>query len=111
MINIYFRRKAVWGQRSKAVWGPKRSLALALLLILFGVAPPADAKTPHAAKGKAVKPATPSSRVRDYKLDAELERRAKLTTGKTRVIVTLVPGATLPPEYKTYSKGNLDILN
>jgi serine protease AprX len=56
----------------------------------------------------------PGSVARPYKLDAELSRRATDHRGATltRVIVTLVPGATLPPAFTRYARnGPLDLIN
>src|SRR5262245_50910426 len=84
--------------RSKAVWYPRRRLislvaTLTLALILPSVA---------------------SAAGRWSKLDAELTRRSqRLAPEVTSVIVTLVPGATLPPELKRFARiaGRLGIIN
>jgi serine protease AprX len=99
--------------RRKAVWGPKRTVsalfvALALLVPNFAVA-----KT-HSHEAKHKNPGVPSSLAKSYKLDDELSRRSKDRNGSnvTRVIVTLVPGAQLPQEFKKYARnGKLDLIN
>jgi len=104
--------------RRKAVWGPKRTL-LAALLVLLGAAPTTVlAKGYHAQKGKQVVPTgRPNSFVRTYRMDDEVLRRSsdKNAFNTTKVIVTLVPGAELPPEFKKFGrKGNhlnLDLIN
>jgi serine protease AprX len=88
--------------RRKAVWGPKRTLA-ALLVIASGFAPNAfAAKVPD-----------PKASVKQYKLDGEISKRKNANPqGITSVIVTMVPGATLPPQFKKYARGNtLQIIN
>jgi serine protease AprX len=82
--------------RRKAVWGPKATLA-AFLIAAIAIAPDVMA----------------NSSVKNYKLDDELTRRS---TGNpshmTGVIVTLVPGAELPPQFKHFVKGgSLRIIN
>ena len=56
----------------------------------------------------------PGRLARSYKLDGEMTKRSKDRNGSnlTRVIVTLLPGATLPPEFKKYSRNiKLDLIN
>jgi subtilisin family serine protease len=56
----------------------------------------------------------PSRRVRNYKVDDELTaRRNRNPLGRSRVIVTLVPGAQLPSEFRRFARGDrrLDIIN
>ena len=99
--------------RKKAVWGPKRTLA-AVLLAVFAVAPNAMAEGRHVRHMPHAKPGVPGLKVKNYKIDDELTRRAARgnTLHTSSVIVTLVPGATLPPEFKKYARnGNLDIIN
>ena len=53
MINLRVCRKAVWGRRSKAVWGPKRYVALLIQIAVLGLAGPHSAiaqDLPHHAK-------------------------------------------------------------
>ena len=99
--------------RRKAVWGAKRALA-ALAILSIGLAPDATAAGRHAQNGATAKPGVPSQRVKNYKLDNEVPRRSlhgnPLFT--TSVIVTLVPGATLPPEFKKYARlDKLDLIS
>ena len=84
--------------RSKAVWYPRRrflslvaTLALALIVPSFAIAAG-----------------------RPSKLDGELVRRSQRNTREvTSVIVTFVPGATVPQEFKRFAraKGRLGIIN
>ena len=95
--------------RRKAVWGPKRT-ASALLLAFACAAPSlAFAKTHrHEPPRKVI--GAPGHFVKDYKVDDQITRHSK--NGFIRVIVTVVPGATLPPEFKKYSRGlTLDLIN
>src|SRR5438552_2684456 len=109
----------------KAVWGPKRTL-VALVLIAFGLPNSAiaagnnrssqnDADEPqsrHFRPASKAKPGEPSANVKDYKLDDEITRRRDSNPlHTTRVIVTLVPGAELPQEFKRFGRGKLDIIN
>ncbi len=99
--------------RKKAVWGPKRTLA-ALALAVFACAPNAMAEGRHVRNAKHARPGVPGQHVKTYKVDDELSRRSAKgnSTHLSKVIVTLVPGATLPPEFKKYARGNkLDIIN
>src|SRR5579872_6289143 len=108
--------------RRKAVWGPKRTLGIAAAFVLsIGFAPGAQAaghvqpKPRHAHAGPKAKAGKPNSLVKKYKLDGELTKRSggKNTTATTRVIVELVKGATLPPEFARYARknGRLNIIN
>jgi serine protease AprX len=99
-------------RRRKAVWGCKRIVWLAVLAAL-SVAPSAGAASRHGRPGPKAKPGRPSAQVKDYKLDEEVTRRATRgnASERTRVIVTLVPGASLPPEFKGFAKSRLDIVN
>ena len=99
--------------RHKAVWGPKRT-ASALLVALTCLAPNVAAAKTHSHEAARKKAGAPSQSVKDYKLDEELSRRSMDRNGAntTRVIVTFVPGAQLPPEFKRFArKGTLDLIN
>src|SRR5262245_47443287 len=106
--------------RRKAVWGPKR-VGLALLIALLGLAPAVNAAEHHHQKqGKKSRPGAPNSSVHGYQLDDELTRRSgdKNASHTSKVILTLAPGAQVPPEFKRFlrkwSSGNdagLDIIN
>jgi len=110
--------------RRKAVWGPKRTL-VALFLSLICLAPNTAVAKPHSQQGAKKKAGMPGSEVKDYKLDGELEQRSngRNSLETTRVIVTFVPGAKLPNEFKKFirrainnSNGNnddskLDLIN
>jgi serine protease AprX len=84
--------------RSKAVWYPRRRLLPLVATLTIGLLLPSLA---HAAG-------------RGWKLDSELARRSQRNPRQvTSVIVTLVPGATLPPEFKRFARvrGRLGIIN
>jgi serine protease AprX len=107
------------GIRRKAVWGPKATVA-ALLAAVLAFAPDAMAANRqanrgnrHATQGKKAKPGAPNSFVRHRKFDEEVTRRAKgRADDTTTVIVTLVPGADLPPQFRRFVKRNsLSIIN
>jgi serine protease AprX len=96
--------------RRKAVWGPKRVLTVALLLVL-GYAPGAFAATPkHLAT---TRPGVPGHKATHNKLDKELTLRAGHNpNATTSVIVTLRNGAKLPAEFKKYARaGKLNLIN
>ena len=99
--------------RKKAVWGPKRTLAVAAIALL-GLVPNAMAAGRHVTTPAKARPGVPGSHVKNYKLDDEVTRRSNrgnpLLTA--RVIIELVPGAQLPADFSKYTKGGkLDILN
>jgi serine protease AprX len=98
--------------RRKAVWGPRRTFAMALA-ILFSIASPAFAdKHPH--YGKKAKPGLPNHFARHYRMDDEVERRSRELhgLGKTQVIVTLEPGADVPHGFQQFSKHRrLDLID
>src|SRR5919198_19910 len=99
--------------RQKAVWGPKRVLAAAAVVV-FGFSSNSMAASPHSQPAAHAKPGVPGAQVKNYKLDAELTRRA--TNGNplstSSVIVALQLGAQLPAEFKQFARGNkLDIIN
>src|SRR5215510_2878621 len=109
-MTLSFRKAIV---RQKAVWGPRRMLA-AVALATFGFASNSTAAGQHAQPATHAKPGVPGAQVKNYKLDEELTHRG--TSGNplstSSVIVELVPGAQLPPEFKKYARGNkLDIIN
>src|SRR5690242_20407163 len=88
--------------RQKAVWGPKRTLAAAAILVL-GFAPGANAAArEHAREGRKAVAGRPNSHVKDYRVDSELTFRAARGNGgsRTKVIVELKPGATLPVRFQ-----------
>jgi serine protease AprX len=64
-------------------------------------------------EGKKAKPAEPNSQVKRYKADDVVSQRKNGNPLRTsRVIVTLVPGAQLPNEFKRYAKGRkLNLIN
>ena len=109
MTNVWIRQV-----RRKAVWGPKRTVgALCLLLVGGLLVSPADAKT-HSRQAPKKQAGAPGSFAKNYRIDDTLSDVAlhgnpNLTT---RVIVTLVPGATLPNEFKKYTRNTkLDLIN
>ena len=104
--------------RRKAVWGPKRSAAIGVGLLLLALAPQAAAEGRHRRSDERKQSGVRSARVKDYRIDAELSRRSNdgNKNATTRVIVTLVPGGKLPTEVKRYlrrvgSVETLDLLN
>ena len=109
--------------RQKAVWGPKRIITTVALLVAC-LAPTVAAAKTHSHDASRKKAGAPGQSVRDYKLDGELSERSKDRNGATttRVIVTLVPGAKLPGEFKRFMRrknrdnngnddGRLDLIN
>src|SRR4051812_16898413 len=106
-------------KRRKAVWGPKR-LLIAGALVLAGLPGTAAAArgtssgpSRHNRPAPKATPGEPSNRVRNYRVDDEVTKRAKGNPLLTsRVIVTLTPGAQLPAQFKKYARGlNLDLIN
>ena len=103
------------GIRRKAVWGPKATLA-AFLAAAMALAPDVMAKEAnrHANEGKKAKPAAPNSSVKYSRFDEEVVLRMKGQSGEktTKIIVSLMPGAQLPPQFRRYVKGDpLAIIN
>src|SRR5437762_5728728 len=103
--------------RRKAVWGPKRTLALVALLVL-GLSPSAFAAGHHRSSARKAVAGRPNSQVKNYKVDGELTRRSAnpvntVTNHKSKVIVELLPGQQLPAEFAQYAKrnGRLGIIN
>ena len=111
--------------RHKAVWGPKRT-ASALLVAVACLAPTVAAANPHAHAAQKKIAGAPSASVKNYKLDDHVTERAARGNPQqtTPVIVTLVPGAKLPAEFKrfmhygnrknsdnTNDDGRLDLIN
>ena len=99
--------------RRKAVWGPKRTGG-ALLLFVVSLASPAMANGQHAKTAATKHPGVPGHAAKAYKADDEISRRAADTNPRhtTPVIVELVSGAHLPPEFKKFSKNRrLGLLN
>jgi serine protease AprX len=113
------RPSAVTPSRHKVVWGPKRTLAsLFLVAFSFGVATTVSAagsgQSRHHQKVSTKRPGAPGFNVKNYKLDDEVAKRADRGNPlfTTSVIVTLVPGAQLPPEFKKFARADkLDIIN
>ena len=101
------------GTRRKAVWGAKPASAL-LLLLFVALSSNALADGRHIRTEKKARPGQQSSRVKAYKLDDEVTRRSNRNSLQTSsVIVTLVPGAQLPAEFKKFARagGKLDIIS
>jgi serine protease AprX len=108
------RRSSVDQIKCKAVWGARPLALFTGLLFVFGAASHAFAAGPHARSASHATPGVPGRSVKAYKLDGELTRRASNgnPTATSSVIVTLVPGATLPSEFKKFARNtNLDIIN
>ncbi|HJZ77819.1 MAG TPA: S8 family peptidase [Vicinamibacterales bacterium] len=110
MKNVWIRQT-----RRKAVWGPKRTLAVLAVLCVTGlVTTPAEAKPKHDHQPGTKTAGMPGGFVKNYKLDDTLTEHANQGNGllTTRVIVQLNPGATLPPEFKKFARNRrLDLLN
>jgi serine protease AprX len=98
--------------RRKTVWGTKRTVVAATLVIL-GFVPNAMAQSRHALAARTQEAAGPNTNVRHYRLDHELAYRADhhRASARTRAILTLQPGAQLPPEFERYAKNRLNIIN
>jgi serine protease AprX len=99
--------------RKKAVWGPKRTVSVLLVALALLVPGVASAKA-HAHEAAKKKAGAPSQSVKNYKLDGELTKRSKDRNGsnKVRVIVTLLPGQSLPAEFKKFALGgSLGLIN
>ena len=85
---------------------------IATVLLTFSIAAPGIAAAANGHRHAAASAASAASRVRQYKLDDELAARSNRTSGKTRVIVTLQPGAVLPPEFAQFTHSRrIGILN
>src|SRR5205809_2496466 len=108
----YMNRLIRHRTRRKAVWGAKPASAL-LLLLSVALASNAFADRRHPRTGRKATPGVPGSHAKAYRLDDELTGRSNGNPLFTsRVIVTLVPGAQLPPEFKKFARGGkLDIIN
>ncbi|HEY7285493.1 MAG TPA: S8 family peptidase [Vicinamibacterales bacterium] len=106
-------RLSLSSTRRKAVWGPKRTLVSALLVMLAAAPTTALAKGHHSHQGKKARAGQPNSFSRSYLMDDEITRRSSdlNVLHTTKVIVTLVPGAELPPEFKRFDRGRLDLIN
>jgi serine protease AprX len=98
--------------RKKAVWGPGRAATAAALLFLGLTTSTMAAE--HSRTAPKATPGVPGTNAGIYKLDDEVTERAHHghPLAKTSVIVTLVPGASLPAEFKKFAhKDSLDIIN
>jgi serine protease AprX len=94
--------------RRKVVWGPQR-LLLTVAALVLGLAPGS-----FAGQNGGNAPGAPGTYVKNYKLDDEVTERAQRGNplAIANVIVTLVPGAELPPQFQQYARGGkLDIIN
>src|SRR5260370_24179026 len=90
--------------RRKAVWGPGRTSAAAALLFL-GLTTSAMAEGQHSRTVPQAPAGVPGNNVGQYKLDGEVSERAHHghPLGRTSVIVTLLPGAVLPPQFQQFA--------
>jgi len=93
------------------VWEFKRTAFLAAALCL-GLSTSAFAAGSHGRPASKAAPGAPNSSARRGKLDHELTQRST-RGGTSKVIVTLQPGATLPPEFARYTRahGRLRLIN
>ena len=96
--------------RHKAVWMARRGASLLFALLLGSTS--ALAAGSHRGGIPTVAPGAPNSQAHRGKLDKELTRRST-KGGTSKVIVTLQPGAKLPPEFAVYAKrnGRLNVIN
>jgi serine protease AprX len=107
-------RSSVDQIKRKAVWGARLVTLCSGFFLIFGASSNAFAAGPHARNVRHAVPGVPGQSVKQYKLDDELTRRASKGNPQatSSVIVTLVPGATLPPEFKKFARNvNLSIIN
>ncbi|HEY1913170.1 MAG TPA: S8 family peptidase [Vicinamibacterales bacterium] len=97
----------------KAVWGAKLTSSVFLLLFVAGLTSDASAAGRHVRDGAKKKNGVPGANPRNYKMDDEVSRRSSRNPLQTTsVIVTLVPGATVPAEFKRFARADkLDIIN
>ncbi len=113
-LDGIMNRLSLSSTRRKAVWGPKRTLLSALLVMLAAGTTTAWANGHHSHQGKKARAGRPNSFAHNYRMDDEVSRRSsdRNVLQTTKVIVTLVPGAELPPEFRKFDRGrNLDIIN
>ena len=95
------------------MWGAKLALAVAVFLVV-GLASNAFADGRHTRTAKKVRPGQEQSQAKQYKFDDEVTRRSNGNPLRTSsVIITLVPGAQVPSEFKKFARagGRLDIIN
>ena len=104
--------------RRKAVWGPKRTLAAAFVLVMtFAATGFAAPERQHLRMAPKAREGRPNSLAKEYKVDEELTQRSTArgfsANAKTRVIVELQPGAHVPAAYRAYMRrnGELGIIN
>ena len=113
MLSLYVLNSI----KRKAVWGPRRTLAVTALLVLalapnaFAAArqraPKAPVQSRHLRQAPKVKPGRPNVNAKAYKLDHELTKRAinAPSSHVSQVFVRLQPNANLPAAYKRYANG------
>src|SRR5205807_10001485 len=94
--------------RRKAVWGLRPTLAAFIAVTLSLAATSVSAAGHHRLHGERGRPGRPNKFVdRDYRLDAELSRRAKGNTSHvSTVIVELKPGVQVSPQFQRFVRGN-----
>jgi serine protease AprX len=109
---VNFSNLSTLSTRRKAVWGPKRLIALGVL-VLLGLTSNAVADGRHSSPARRARPAAPNSNAKGYRLDKELTRRAvdHDALSKTHAIVTLKQGAHLPPGLERFTTRKLGIIN
>ena len=103
---------AILSARRKAVWTLLRLVASSALVIL-GLSSNAIAEGRHNREARKARPSAPNSNAQHYRLDKELSFRAvhHQALRKTHAIVTLKPGAQLPPGLERFTTRKLDIIN
>jgi len=93
---------------------PGRTISTLLAALVCMASTVAAAKT-HSVDAPRKTAGAPGQAAKAYKLDGELTRRSndhRSGRSLTRVIVTLVPGAQLPSEFRKYSRNtSLDLIN
>jgi hypothetical protein len=93
--------------RRKAVWGPRRTFAAALVALL-AFAPIAIAAPRNDRQAvRAGKPGKPNSNAVPKKMDETLTKRSKgllSQLGTSKVVVTFKPGFRIPNEFRRYAK-------
>ena len=99
--------------KRKAVWGFSPFVLSLAVLTLFSTGVTAAPKH-HDRQGAKARAGVPSARVKAYKMDDQVTDRSNRgnPSRTSSVIVTLVPGANLPAEFKKFARGGkLDIIS
>ena len=107
-MHSYKLSPAILSARRKAVWTLMRLVASCTLVIL-GLSSNAIAEGRHDRAARKARPSAPNSNAQQYRLDKELSFRAvhHHALRKTHAIVTLKPGAQLPPALERHDRMRL----